>query len=287
MRMEEYRLLASLIEERAGLQFGPDQIRQLERRLRPRLAALGFGSFAEYHRHLRYHADGEEELQQAYDLVTNKETYFFREDYQLQCFRDEIIPRLLRDAGHRRHFACWSMGCSTGEEAYSIAVLLLEAGSFEGWSLRVYGTDLSRRCVTAARRGIYGESSFRSTSPDRKALHFVTTRNGAKVAPAVRELCQFGQHNLIKLAERSTIDQVDAIFCRNVLIYFSAEARKRVIEAIYERLRPGGFLMLGHSESLLNEDTRFEPLQLARDVVYRRPVAGARPRGTPARGGPR
>ena len=154
------------------------------------------------------------------------------------------------------------MGCSTGEEAYSIAMVLLESGLFDGWTLRVFGTDLSRKCVATARRGVYGESSFRSTSAERRSSFFVPARGGVRVLGSVRAICQFGQLNLLNLAERSTIDQVDAIFCRNVLIYFAIESRKQVIKAIHDRLRPGGFLMLGHSESLLQNPEPFEPVHL-------------------------
>jgi chemotaxis protein methyltransferase CheR len=276
LRQEEFRLLRDLLRERTGHGFGDDSARDLERRLRPRVTACGFNSFAEYHRHLRFGPHGDEELQVVFDLVTNNETYFFREDYQLRSFREETLPKLERAARNRKQLLCWSMGCSTGEEAYSIAVVLLESGLFDGWNLRVFGTDLSRKRVTTARRAIYGEISFRSTSPERRAAHFVTTRAGSRVSPVVRAMCQFGQLNLLDLAYRSTIDQVDAVFCRNVLIYFTEEARRQVIGAIYGRLRPGGFLMLGHSESLLHDPGPFQPVHLKHDVVYRRPVDGSR-----------
>ncbi len=268
---EEFRLLSDLIHEKTGHVYGPDQLREIERRLRPRVVACGLSTFAEYHRLLRFGPDREEELQHLFDLVTNNETYFFREDYQLRAFRQETLPQLVRDAAHREHLTCWSMGCSTGEEAYSIAVVLLESGLLDGWNVRVFGTDLSRRRVTAARRAIYGETSFRSTCPKRRAAYFVPTGAGTRVAPAARTLCQFSQLNLLELAERSTIDQVDAIFCRNVLIYFSEETREKVIRAIHQRLRPGGVLMLGHSESLLSDPGPFRPVHLAGDVVYLRP----------------
>lgn len=271
LRPEEYHRLRDLLRERTGHAFGDEQVREFERRLRPRVMEHGFASFAEYHRFLRS-ASADEELQTVIDLITNNETYFFREDYQLQSFREETLPKLARDARNRRHLTCWSMGCSTGEEAYSIAVVLLESGLFDGWNLRVFGTDLSRKRVTAARRAIYGESSFRSTSPVRRSAYFVSTRAGTRVGPSVRAMCQFGQLNLLDLAQRSTIDQVDAIFCRNVLIYFTPEARNRVIQSIYDRLRPGGYLMLGHSESLLNDPGPFRPVHLNHDVVYHRPL---------------
>ena len=276
LRPEEFRLIRDLLREKTGHGFGDDHAREFERRLRPRVTACGLSTFAEYHRHLRFGPHGEEELQTVYDLITNNETYFFREDYQLRAFRDETLPKLERDARSRKQLTCWSMGCSTGEEAYSIAMVMLESGLFDGWSLRVFGTDLSRKRVTIARRAIYAESSFRSTSKERRGAYFVGTRAGTRVCSAVRAMCQFGQLNLLELAGRSTIDQVDAVFCRNVLIYFTEEARRQVIGSIYERLRPGGYLMLGHSESLLHEPAPFQPVHLKQDVVYRRPPERSR-----------
>lgn len=276
LRPEEFRSLRELLHERTGHAFGDDHIREFERRLRPRVLECGLSSFAEYHRHLRLLGNNDEELQIVFDLITNNETYFFREDYQLESFKLETLPKLEELARNRRHLTCWSMGCSTGEEAYSIAVILLESGLFDGWNLRVFGTDLSRKRVAAARRGLYGESAFRSTSPERRAAYFVSGRAGIQVVPSVRAMCQFGQLNLLDLSRRSTIDQVDAIFCRNVLIYFEAQARDRVIGAIYDRVRPGGYLMLGHSESLLNDPGPFVPVHLDHDVVYHRPLDATR-----------
>jgi chemotaxis protein methyltransferase CheR len=272
LRPEEYRLLRDLLGEKIGHAFNEDHAREFERRLRPRVSACGLSTFAEYHRHLRGSPKREEELQTVYDILTNNETYFFREDYQLRSFREEVLPRLERDARHRKQLTCWSMGCSTGEEAYSIAMVLLESGRFDGWSMRVLGTDLSRKRITFARRGIYGESSFRSTSKERRGAFFVSTRAGTRVCAAVRSLCQFGQLNVMEMKNRCTIDQVDAVFCRNVLIYFTPQARAHVMASIFERLRPGGFLMLGHSESLLHDPGPFQPVHLKRDVVYRRPT---------------
>jgi chemotaxis protein methyltransferase CheR len=269
MRPEEHRLLSTLLQERTGLVFGADSARHLERRLAARVEALDLTSFSAYHRYLRTHPGGEDELQHVYDLVTNNETYFFREDYQFQVFREQILPRLAREARGRRNLTCWSMGCSTGEEAYSIAMVVLESGLCDS-NVRVYGTDLSRRCVVAARRGVYGDNAFRSTSPERRARFFVPARGGVRVAPPVREMCHFVQHNLLALDAKTVIDQVDVVFCRNVLIYFEPDVRRRVIWNIYARLRPGGYLMLGHSESLLHESSPFVAVHLGRDVVYRR-----------------
>ena len=173
----------------------------------------------------------------------------------------------------------WSGGCSTGEEAYTIAMLVLESGLFEGWEVRVYGSDLSKKCIQVARRGVYGASSFRTTSEESKRAWFLPhakqDASGADafgVAPSVRGLCHFGQMNLLDEERTHLVGRCDVIFCRNVLIYFDGPSRKRVIEMFHERLVAGGVLLLGHAESLLNVSTAFELLHLNEDLVYRKPT---------------
>ncbi len=277
MDAREFELLRDLIRERTGILLGPEGARQLERRLRERLEFLSLASFADYHRHLRFRAEADDELQHLFEAATNNETYFFREDYQLQGFRDEIVPVLAADLHHQRRLTCWSLGCSTGEEPYSIAMTLLESEALVGWALHVVGLDISRQRLAAARKGVYGESSFRCTSPQRRARFFTQDADALRVAKEVRQMCTFGFVNLVSLHERPKFEQPDAVFCRNVLIYFEPEARCRVIEAIYELLRPGGYLMLGHAESLLHEPTRFIPVHLDQDVVYRKPHLASAP----------
>src|SRR5690606_33501251 len=194
------------------------------------------------------------------------------EDYQLRAFRDEVLPMLADRARARRRLHLWSAGCSTGEEACTIAMLVLDSGLFEGWDVRVYGTDLSKRCIAAARRGVYGQASFRTTTDEAKERWFVPAGDGLLgVAPAVRALCHFGQMNLLDEERTHLVGRCDVIFCRNVVIYFDAPARRHVIDMFYERLVPGGVLLLGHAESLLNVSTAFELLHLKEDLVYRKP----------------
>ncbi|MDF2696617.1 MAG: Chemotaxis protein methyltransferase CheR [Labilithrix sp.] len=281
LRAEEYRLLRDLVSERLGIWFGPESRSSLERRLRERLVVHGLGSFADYYQLLKYSPLASEEWDEAGDLLTTHETYFFREDYQLRAFQQELLPMLA--ARSRRRLQVWSAGCSTGEEAYTIAMLILESGLFDptqGWELRVHGSDLSKKCIAAARRGVYGSASFRATSDEARTRWFVPIKNeGAEagptqygVAPAARALCHFAQMNLLDEERTHLVGRCDVIFCRNVVLYFDAAARRRVIEMFYDRLVPGGVLLLGHAESLLNVSTAFELLHLKEDLVYRKPL---------------
>ncbi len=280
LKPDEFRMLRDLFAARTGLHFGPESAFSLERRLRERLKILKLSSFSEYHHYLRFGARADEEWDEAIDLLTTNETYFFREERQLRAFRLEVLPLLRAQARVRRRLVVWSAGCSTGEEAYTIAILIATSRLFptegamdECWDVRVYGSDLSRRCVAAARRGIYGQSSFRATSPEQRAAYFQEKKDGWHLIEPIRRVCHFGQTNLLDQERLRVLGKADAIFCRNVLIYFDPRARKTAIEMLYERLVPGGVLLLGHSESLLNVSTAFELLHLKDDLVYRKPAS--------------
>jgi chemotaxis protein methyltransferase CheR len=278
LKPDEFRMLRDLFAARTGLSFGPESTFSLERRLRERLKVLKLSSFSEYHHYLRFGARADEEWDEAIDLLTTNETYFFREERQLRAFKTEVLPLLHTQARVRRRLVLWSAGCATGEEAYTIAALVHASRLFpsdgdERWDVRVYGSDISRRCVAAARRGAYGESSFRATSPEMRSAFFQGRGDAWHVIEPVRRLCHFGQTNLLDHDRMRVLGKADAIFCRNVLIYFDARARKAAIEMLYERLVPGGVLLLGHSESLLNVSTAFELLNLKDDLVYRKPAS--------------
>jgi chemotaxis protein methyltransferase CheR len=283
MRPDEFRLLRDLVNGHSGIYFGDDSLPVLERRLRERLAALNLKSFGEYYQFLRFSSLNGAELDEALDLLTTNETYFFREDYQLRAFRDEVLPRLASDTAARRRLTVWSAGCSTGEEVYTLAILIAESGLFNDLEVRVYGSDISRRCVAAARRGIYGASAFRAVGPEIKRAFFADKADGSHVIDRIRQLCHFGHLNLMDSEKVRVVGRVDVVFCRNVLIYFDQRSRKRVIDMFYERLMPGGYLFLGHSESLLNVSTAFELVHLSEDLVYRKPffTMPTRPRGEP------
>lgn len=271
---EEFRLLRDLVYEHAGLHFDEDATYLFERRLVDRMEALGLDDFYGYYKYLRFHPQGGAELEEAIDRLTTKETYLFRQEYQLRAFRDQLLPELAETNRPRQRLAVWSAGCATGEEAYTIAILLLESRLFPGWDLKVVGSDICKGSVASARRGVYRETAFRTTSPDFRSRYFVENGGGWEVVPDAKKICHFGQLNLMDGGRALMAGQVDVIFCRNVLIYFDMKSRRRVIDGFYERLVPGGYLLLGHSESLLNLTTAFELCHLREDLVYRKPKAG-------------
>ena len=146
-----------------------------------------------------------------------------------------------------------------------------ESGLLDDWVLRVVGSDISRQVVSHARRGAYGHNSFRTTEGYFQKKFFREQDGKFYVREDIRAMCSFGQLNLLSTERFDVLGRCDVIFCRNVLMYLSGEARHRIVEAFYDTLNPGGYLLLGHSESLLNVTTRFDLVHLSKDLVYRKP----------------
>ncbi|MDY7229944.1 CheR family methyltransferase [Hyalangium rubrum] len=272
MSAEEFRLLRDHVYAHCGILIREDMKFVMERRLWPRLEALGLPNFAAYHRFLRYDTRRNAELDSAVEALTTHETYFFREPVQLKAFTEEVLPLLQqRNAGTRR-LRIWSAGCSTGEEAYTIAMLLKESRLFEGWEVEIYGTDISRRVLTTARKAEYGPSSLRATPPEMLSRYFISLgASKVRVRDDIRAWVSFGHLNLLDAESCLLVPRADVVFCRNVMIYFDVPARQRVLQVFSDKLVPGGYLMLGHSENLLNLGAAFELVHLRGDLVYRKP----------------
>lgn len=266
----EFRALLSLVEERAGLAFDEEDHYLFERRLGERIAfrkLLGFGEYVDLVQR------DPEELEAVFDALTTKETYFFRQDYQLDAFMAEVVPQLVANCGEYRRLTVWSAGCSSGEEAYTLAILLSESPLLRGFNVHVVGTDLCQSNIDAARRGEYRKSAFRTLPEGKLERYFEESGSGYRVAPAIRRMCHFSRVNLVNPFHVRAVGRVDVVFCRNVLIYFGESTRKKVTDLLFERILPGGFLFLGHTESLLSAQTHFEVVHLASDLAYRRPIA--------------
>lgn len=268
MREDACADLRAFINRRSGLSYDAKARHLMERRIAPRLVELKLSSFEEYIRLVKSHGD---ELEWLYETLTTKETYFFRQGYQFQAFEQELLPLIVGEGGAQSRLTVWSAGCSSGEEAYTLAILLSESSLLRGWKVSVIGTDLCPSNIEAAVRGIYRPTSFRTMNEETKARYFTPAEGGLKVTSALKRLVHFSVGNLMHNVHVRSVGRVDVIFCRNVLIYFDDVSRRAVTDLFYERLLPGGYLLLGHSESLLNAGTHFEPVHLEGDLVYRRP----------------
>jgi chemotaxis protein methyltransferase CheR len=277
MTEEEFRLVRDLIHSHCGIFFDSDAKFLLEKRLARRLDLHQLPGFKEYYHFLKYSRGREQELSDIMDVLTTNETYFFREEFQLKAFVGELLPELkaVKEKRGDRTIRIWSAGCSTGEEPYTIAMLIMETGAFKDWKVEIVGTDISHRVLQHARKGVYGKSSFRTTSPERIQRFFHQQDGLYRIKDEVRGLVTISHLNLLDENRMILLGKMDVIFCRNVIIYFDQVAKRMVVESFYRTLREGGYLLLGHAESLLNTTTAFALKHLKSDMVYQKPVPGS------------
>lgn len=268
-----FRMIRDFISDTCGLYFDDNMHYKLEDRLNRRLKIHHMNDFREYYRFLRYSEKRNDELREIMDILTVNETYFFREQEQLAAFSNKILPELKERNKDKKKINIWSAGCSTGEEPYTIAMLIIEYGGFNGWKINILGTDISERVLKVAREGVYKKNSFRTTNPYFINAYFQKQLNeDQKISDKVKKLVTFSRLNLFDILKIKLIGEIDVIFCRNVLIYFNRDAKKNVIENFHETLVEGGYLLLGHAESLINISTAFRLQHLENDIVYQKPV---------------
>lgn len=266
---DEFRLFNEWLSEEYGLRFGPEKREILRARLEPRRAALNLRSFDELLFRVRYHPDRERERAALISQLTNNESYFFRESGQLDLLRDDVLPELRREV-RGRPIRLLSAGCAAGEEAYTLAILARETLGPNA-PLEVTGLDVDAAALERAREGVYRTHAFRGIDDRLRARYFDGERERWRLAPEIRAAARFRQGNLVDPVWSEALPAQDVVFCRNVLIYFGDEAVRRAVEQLYRVLRPGGYLFLGHAESLSRVPSRFKPERRPGAVFYRRP----------------
>ncbi len=267
-----FRLLRELIRDYCGIYFDDDMRYLLEKRLSRRVKYHHFNKFRDYFRHLLYDRNRDAELASIVDILTVNETYFFREQNQLKAFSEEVLPELKAANRSGKRLRIWSAGCSTGEEPYTIAMLILEKGLLYNWNIEIIGSDINQRVLQVARSGAYRKNSFRTTDRYFLKKYFQEEDSQFRISDAVKQYVNFNHLNLLDTVKVKLVGAVDVIFCRNVLIYFDHASRKKVIEMFYERLVEGGYLLLGHAESLINLSTAFTLRHYKYDMVYQKPT---------------
>jgi chemotaxis protein methyltransferase CheR len=268
---EVFRLLRDMIYEISGIYFSEDSKFIMESRLQQSVKRKQFNDFRDYYYYLKYDQKRDEELSSLIDIVTIHETYFFRESQQLQTFSQEILPELAQMEEKTKRLRIWSAGCSTGEEPYTLSMLMLENPLFQNWAIEIYASDISQNVLQNARRGIYQPGSFRVTDPSFQKKYFTKESSGFKISDQVKRNVTFLHLNLNDREKWILLPAMNVIFCRNVIIYFDLAAKKRVIEGFYGKLKEGGYLLLGHSESLMNLSTHYALRHFKNDLVYQKP----------------
>jgi chemotaxis protein methyltransferase CheR len=271
LSLAEFRLFRDYIHEHSGIFMEDAKADSLRISLVTRATRLDCTTWDRYFEIL---SSDEEEFRELMSLVTINETSFFRFPAQFEVLRTVVMPEIAAArTNDNRVIRIWSAGCSTGEEPYSIGMTYLDSGlEALGWKGEVYGTDVSTKALNAARQGVYPAKSVLSVPEDVVRRHFVHEANDTyRVSPAVKRCVEFGYHNLIKepypVAMRGNWD---IIFCRNVTIYFKLESTKRVVANYFSSLNEGGYLFIGHSETLSSISDDFDVVEVGGVFVYRK-----------------
>jgi chemotaxis protein methyltransferase CheR len=262
----EFTAVRDLIRERFGLWYDDQKRFLLLSRLQTRLVKRGFQSYAAYVDFLRFDPRREEEWTDLASALSNNETYFFREHAQLKALAGGILDEFLTRSPRIR---LWSSACSSGEEPYSLAMTLLGTGKVAEANVSIRATDISPRVLDLADRAFYRTISFRATEPSMIQRWFHPQGDGFVIDERIKRIVSFGRLNLLDAHRVAAEGPFDAIFCRNVLIYFDKPTQKRVVESFAKALSPGGYLFLGHAESLFHLTDLYEPIIGPEAIVYR------------------
>ncbi len=268
---DEFRLFRDFIHEECGLFFADNKMAFLSSRIGQRLVAKSIGSFYRYYRYLKQRGtEQEEELLQLLDLLTINETSFFRNRPQFEVLEQLVLPELFQRkiAAIEYRLRIWSAGCSTGEEPYSIAISVLEQlPTRQRWDVKIYASDLSLSVLERATSGTYPESKLQDVDRARHLRFFEPCPDGVRVRDEVRRLVIYDFHNL---KHENGLGELDIIFCRNVLIYFDPDEQQKVVNRLVRALRPGGYLFLGHSESVQGMSSELEFVHHRRGTAYKK-----------------
>ena len=270
---DDVRRLCEFLYRRTGMSFDDNKRYFIDRRLAERIAATGSGSFQSYFATLR--SDAEHEIEHLVNAFTVNETYFYREDHQLRCMTANLLGDLLRRKGRGESIRIWSIPCSTGEEPYSIAMWLMENwGEVDKYNIEIVASDIDTRALKAAAEGVYGARALMRLSRDMVERYFERIDEGqVRIDPGLRESVQFTRANLIDGQDMARYRDFDIVFCRNVLIYFDDASRRIAAENLYDCLRPGGYICLGHSETMSRISPLFSVCRFPEAIVYQRPEA--------------
>ncbi len=268
---EDVQRFCEFLYRRTGMSFTESKRYFIDRRLEERIAATGSSSFSAYFSLLR--ADADHEIELLINSFTVNETYFYREDHQLRCMTSNLLDVIAAQKKPGGTVRIWSVPCSTGEEAYSIALWLMENWpQVDDYNIEIVGSDIDTRALKAAAEGIYGDRALMRLSPEVIGRYFRPLADGNhQIDDGLRDSIEFTRVNLIDPQDMKQYRDFDLIFCRNVLIYFDDASRRQAAENLYDCLRPGGYICLGHSESMSRISPLFRVSRFPDAIVYQRP----------------
>ena len=271
MNSAQFARLATIIYERAGIHFPENKKYVLESRLARRLDELGVDNYDQYIAFLTLGPYQTQEFQEMFNRITINETSFFRNEPQLDVFEKQVLPDLMEAREGTRRLRVWSAACSTGEEPYTLAILLHRTLGLRlmDWRIEILGTDISELALTAAQAGGYTDYALRTTPALVKQRYFRHEGSLWVLDPAIRSMVNFEVHNLKDRLGARRFGSFDVIFCRNVLIYFDGKMKESVAGVFAQQLAEDGTLFVGHTETLRGLDTPFEEAPLVSGSCYR------------------
>lgn len=270
---ETFCLLRDIVYKKCGIYFGENKKYLLQTRLSRRLEKRNLKTFEDYYYLLMYDPARNEELKELFNSVVTNETSFFRDPAQLQVFSRGVVPKVIaeKEKTGSKTLRIWSAACSTGEEPYTVAMMLADQGlAHKGWTIEVLGSDISENVLRSAQNGVYQDYSVRNTPDNYLKKYFDADGSNLRVSPRVKGMVKFKKVNLVDSLETRMIKGMDIIFCRNVLIYFDDASKKKAVSHLYDSLMKGGFLIVGFSESLHNVTRLFRPTSIENSVVYQK-----------------
>jgi len=257
-----------------GIYFQDNKKYLLESRLQKRIAFLGLENFDQYLDYVRYNPNKSSEMRYLYEAITINETFFFRNQPQLDALVMQIVPELamnLKKTG-RNKIRIWSAAASSGEEAYSIAMILTDLikPKFPSLEFEIVGTDINNTMIDTARKGVYREYSIRNTPAYYLKKYFKTVDNTFEVDPAIRQMASFKVMNLYDDMSMKAMLNFDVIFCANVLIYFDIKSKIKVVSHLYNSLYKSGYLFIGYSETLHGISKAFKLVSYPKTIGYKK-----------------
>jgi chemotaxis protein methyltransferase CheR len=274
MKVEDFDMFCTLLKQRSGLVLTKDKAYLLESRLMPVARKWNMKGLDELASTVRTRKE-EALLRDITEAMTTNESSFFRDQKPFDLFREWVLPRFMESRGARRQLRVWSAACSSGQEAYSLAMLLQEEqAKVAGWKIEIVGTDISNEMVERARAGIYTQFEVQRGLPITLLVkYFKQTGDKWQINPQIRQMASFKEFNL--LTDLSPLGQFDVIFCRNVLIYFDQPTKTKVLDQMARLLPPDGILYLGGAETVLGITDRFKPVEGQRGLYAVAGAAGA------------
>jgi chemotaxis protein methyltransferase CheR len=269
---EDFEKFREFFYRKTGIQFETSKRYFVDKRILERMAATDSKLFRNYFTMLRFQASGEE-LQTLTNLMTVNETYFFREEYQFRCLVNSILPDLMQRKKPGEPIRIWVIPSSSGEEPYSIAICLLERwADLNNVDVEIVASDIDTRILRSARAGLYSDRSVAQMPADYLKKYFKKKADGYQLTDDVRSAVEFTRVNLSERGDTRAYRNFDVVFCRNLLIYFDDVSRKSAAETFFDALNPGGFICLGHSESMSRISSLYRVRKFPEAIVYQKPT---------------